>query len=293
LALENRIKSRKDTKWEILRNAVICTGIAFSQSTKTNIGVSGIASAEINFKELTNSLKGDGSIGNDIDVIYYHATDFLTRALSQLRKNDVDYRIVIFIDDLDRCLPEKSLEVIESIKSFFDLQGIVFVLGMNSNSITSIIRQKYGNDTTITGFDFLKKIVQLPFLIPEWNETDMHKFIDEVIINELQGSEDLIDALKNNKEMIIRAVEKNPREMKRFTNNIILAKSIFNKPLSNLIAVQALRFRPEWNRLLAIITDDEIRKSFFSDFKNLDINDEQSKTQFLEKYPSIAKEYEC
>ncbi|MDQ3902909.1 MAG: hypothetical protein M3247_04530 [Thermoproteota archaeon] len=109
----------------------------------------------------------------------------------------------------------------------------------------------------------------------------MHKFIDEVIINELQGSEDLIDALKNNKEMIIRAVEKYPREMKRFTNNIILAKSIFNKPLSNLIAVQALRFHPEWNRLLAIITDEEIRKSFFSDFKNLDINDEQSKTQFL------------
>ena len=102
---------------------------------------------------------------------------------------------------------------------------------MNSNSITSIIRQKYRNDTTITGFDFLKKIVQLPFLIPEWNETDMHKFIDEVIINELQGSEDLIDALKNNKEMIIRAVEKYPREMKRFTNNIILAKSIFNKPI--------------------------------------------------------------
>ncbi|MDQ3902908.1 MAG: KAP family NTPase [Thermoproteota archaeon] len=52
---------------------------------------------------------------------------------------------------------KKSLQVIESIKSFFDLQGIVFVLGMNSNSITSIIRQKYGNDTTITGFDFLKK----------------------------------------------------------------------------------------------------------------------------------------
>jgi predicted KAP-like P-loop ATPase len=172
LALEDHIK-RNDTKWEIIRNAIIRTATAFSQSNKANIEIAGIASAEINFKELTNSLKGDGSIGNDIDVIYYHATDFLNNALIQLRKNDTDYRIVIFIDDLDRCLPEKSLEVIESIKSFFDLEGIIYVLGMNSNSITSIIQQKYGNDPTITGFDFLKKIVQLPFLIPEWNEGDM------------------------------------------------------------------------------------------------------------------------
>jgi predicted KAP-like P-loop ATPase len=193
LALEDHIK-RNDTKWEIIRNAIIRTATAFSQSNKANIEIAGIASAEINFKELTNSLKGDGSIGNDIDVIYYHATDFLNNALIQLRKNDTDYRIVIFIDDLDRCLPEKSLEVIESIKSFFDLEGIIYVLGMNSNSITSIIQQKYGNDPTITGFDILKKIVQLPFLIPEWNEGDMSKFIDEVIIKELQVSEDLVNA---------------------------------------------------------------------------------------------------
>jgi hypothetical protein len=100
-----------------------------------------------------------------------------------------------------------------------------------------------------------------------------------------------VNAFKNNKEMIIRAAEKNPREMKRFTNNIILAKSIFNKPISNLIAVQALRFRPEWNKFLIFITDDENRKNFFSDFKQVDMNDEKSKMQFLKKYPTIAKQY--
>ncbi len=30
-----------------------------------------------------------------------------------------DFRIVIFIDDLDRCTPERALEILESIKTFF------------------------------------------------------------------------------------------------------------------------------------------------------------------------------
>jgi len=290
LALEDHIK-RNETKWETVRNAIIRTANAFSESTKANIGITGIASAQIDFEKLVNSFKGDGTIGNDVDVIYYHATDFLNMALSQLRKSDSDYRIVIFIDDLDRCLPEKSLEVIESIKSFFDLEGIVYVLGMNSSSITSIIKQKYGDDPTITGFDFLKKIVQLPFLIPDWNESDLSKFIDDVIIKELRGSDNMVNAFRNDRLMIIKAAEKNPREMKRFANNIILAQSIFDKPLSNLIAVQALRFRPEWNKFLSFITDDGKRKTFFEEYKNLNTKTDESKKQFLEKYPAIAEGY--
>ena len=38
-------------------------------------------------------------------------------------------RFVVFIDDLDRCLPDKALQVLESMKLFFDLDGFVFVVG--------------------------------------------------------------------------------------------------------------------------------------------------------------------
>jgi predicted KAP-like P-loop ATPase len=70
-------------------------------------------------------------------------TGFLEKALQELRKQDSDYRIVIFIDDLDRCNPEKALEVLESIKSFSDIEGIVYVIGMDSETINSLIKKKY------------------------------------------------------------------------------------------------------------------------------------------------------
>jgi KAP family P-loop domain len=84
-----------------------------------------------------NHLKGLGSWGGDRNGIYYHVTDFLESALKDLRKDDKDYRIAIFIDDLDRCSPERALEVLESIKSFFDIEGIVYVIGMDSETINS------------------------------------------------------------------------------------------------------------------------------------------------------------
>src|SRR5262249_514586 len=40
-------------------------------------------------------------------------------------------RIVIFVDDLDRCLPESALQVLDSIKIVFDFEGIVFVVGLD------------------------------------------------------------------------------------------------------------------------------------------------------------------
>jgi predicted KAP-like P-loop ATPase len=40
-------------------------------------------------------------------------------------------RIVVFVDDLDRCLPQGALEVLEAMKLFFDLEGFIFVVGLD------------------------------------------------------------------------------------------------------------------------------------------------------------------
>ena len=42
-------------------------------------------------------------------------------------------RLVVFVDDLDRCLPEKSVEVLEAIKLFLDVKGCIFLLGLDQD----------------------------------------------------------------------------------------------------------------------------------------------------------------
>ena len=42
-----------------------------------------------------------------------------------------DGRLVVFVDDLDRCLPEKAIEILEAIKLFLHVPQTIFVLGMD------------------------------------------------------------------------------------------------------------------------------------------------------------------
>ncbi len=52
-------------------------------------------------------------------------------------------RLVVFVDDLDRCLPEKAIEVLEAIKLFLDAEGCVFILGLDQDVISRGIEMKY------------------------------------------------------------------------------------------------------------------------------------------------------
>jgi KAP family P-loop domain len=77
----------------------------------------------------------------------------------------------------------------DSIKTFFDIEGIVYVIGMDSGSINSIIKEKYGEGSDVKkGLDYLQKIVQLPFRVPTWKEKDISRSIGKTISRGLEGS---------------------------------------------------------------------------------------------------------
>ncbi len=114
---------------------------------------------------------------------------------------------------------------------------MIYVIGMDSESINSIIRKKYGDDFS-KGLDYMQKIVQLPFQIPTWKEVEISKSISKIISFGLKDSI-LADQFEKNKQLIVKAIRLNPREIKRFINNVILAKMVLGKPIHELIAVQA------------------------------------------------------
>ena len=99
-------------------------------------------------------------------------------ALNEINKEN-NLRIVVFIDDLDRCAPDKVLEVLESIKIFLGISGFIYVLGLNQNVIETCINNKY-KDLNIKGEDYVKKIIQIPFRIPEWREKELKNYVNAI-----------------------------------------------------------------------------------------------------------------
>ena len=103
-------------------------------------------------------------------------------------------RLVVFVDDLDRCLPEKAVEVLEAIKLFLDVPGCVFILGLDQEVIARGIEIKYrelglsggasGEDRKrflIDGTRYLEKIIQVPFQIPPIERGHMGSFVKELV----------------------------------------------------------------------------------------------------------------
>lgn len=103
---------------------------------------------------------------------------------SLLRSVDVA-RIIVFIDDLDRCSSEKIVEAFETIKLFLNTPETTFVIGADAPKIEQAIGTVYQvAERTRPSFarDYLEKIVQLPFSIPEQRARDVAAYVGMLVL---------------------------------------------------------------------------------------------------------------
>lgn len=140
-----------------------------------------------------------------------------------------DYqRVVVFIDDMDRCLPESAVELLEAIKLFLKAENCIFVLGVDKRVIIESIRVRYkdftissdGAESPITGDNYLEKIIQLSFQLPPIRTEDIEDFITEL---------DLPKFYEPYIGMISKGIEQNPRKVKRFLNNLELQRTLASR----------------------------------------------------------------
>ncbi|AHG89255.1 KAP P-loop domain protein [Gemmatirosa kalamazoonensis] len=89
-------------------------------------------------------------------------------------------RVLITIDDLDRCEPDKAVEVLQAINQLLDRRSFVVCLGIDARVITAAVEQHYEEllgPAGITGYEYLDKIVQIPFRIPEPTSDELKRFL--------------------------------------------------------------------------------------------------------------------
>ena len=133
------------------------------------------------------------------------------------KKNE---RLVVFIDDLDRCLPEKAIEVLEAIKLFLDVKGCIFLLGVEQGVIEQGIKYKYaGKAVGIDGGQYLEKIIQLPFRLPKIEPSSMKPFVHGLAAFSDERCE----------EVFAEGLETNPRRVKRAVNVFLFISKLADK----------------------------------------------------------------
>jgi len=188
---------------------------------------------------------------NDIEASLYleQSTYFsLYESLNKISLGNGD-KIIVFIDDLDRCLPDASIKLLEQIKLILDQPGFIFVIGaakkILEDYLAYVFEKEYGlsdHKKMREAKKYLDKIIQLPINLPAPSK---HKF-DELIKALCQES----GLPADNQELIeiIRWVSKeNPRDAIRFINTIVVSSKVnVQSPLEQVTLNEGLVFHSEW-----------------------------------------------
>jgi hypothetical protein len=150
---------------------------------------------QVNNQSLTELLKSD-----PLQSIYLNIPQWIEKITLFENVN-----FVFLIDDLDRCLPENTLKMLESIKLFLDVPSCAFVLAVDDdvvergvvhhyrdylqqNNNTIIYMNKEDEENTksnepkmqelpITGHEYLEKMIQLPLRLPTPNTSNVRSFL--------------------------------------------------------------------------------------------------------------------
>ena len=113
-------------------------------------------------------------------------------------------RLVIFIDELDRCRPDTILDTLEAMKLFMFKGKVAFVIGADERHISYAVKSKFKDIEGIQiniGKEYLEKLIQYPVKIPRLNSDEVETYISCLLLqSELE--KDVFDNLINEIEKI-------------------------------------------------------------------------------------------
>jgi len=132
-----------------------------------------------------------------------------------------DERLVVFIDDLDRCLPETAVALLEALKLYCDESRCVFVIGIDNWVVQHGIEIRYGKQLAMNGRDYLRKMIQVAFVIPDPDEDELATFVDAQVPEFVAGGDARVVS-----RMVCSAMGGNPRQIKRFFNTLRLTHAL-------------------------------------------------------------------
>lgn len=131
-------------------------------------------------------------------------TEDKTNAVADFRKDFEDLlkatkfkKLVVLIDDLDRCTPDRIIDNLEAIKLFLNVPNTAFVIGADSRIVKHAIEFKYGGkekkldpDNPEIVKDYLEKLIQIPYYLPKLSDSEVETYISLLICKRELSKED-------------------------------------------------------------------------------------------------------
>lgn len=165
----------------------------------------------------------DAEAEADRDTIYYEGLDNIQREMKLIIKEEPKSRVVVFIDDLDRCSPATIMQAFESVKVFLEIVGFIYIIALNEQVLSSKIGSEYGDKMTKR---YIRDLIQVPIELPLQDHRDSYYLISN-LAKKLDDS--YSELLIENARLIADTIEPNPTEIKRFINRFVVSSDLYRQ----------------------------------------------------------------
>lgn len=226
------------------------------ESCELKAGIPGLGSIGIGASTVRSILREWGDMTHP-ERAFLNVFEDRLRAWVARQLGD-DERMVIFIDDLDRCLPGVVLEVLEALKLYLNLPHLIFVLGVDRSVVQAIVRKHYAEAglSSVKADSYLDKMFQVEVSIAP-SEGSMDGYFSRQIglLNDTTDGAwtKTLEKAGDHRfescppfhtiiESAIRSLARhNPREVKRLLNSTLM-RGMAAERLGTLPGDPALRF---------------------------------------------------
>jgi len=143
---------------------------------------------------------------------------------------DLNKTLIVFIDNLDRCLPRNAILTLEAVRLFLFLPQTAFVIAADEDMIRLAVSEHYkaGNSKRLVA-DYLDKLVQIPVQVPRPGVAEIRAFLFLLLLQSPEDvgarlSEESFEAIRALLEGYLRASWKEPPPTLQAVANVAGAK---------------------------------------------------------------------
>jgi hypothetical protein len=158
-------------------------------------------------------------------------------------------KIVLLIDDLDRCQPVDIVDLLESLKLFLDVKNVVTVIAIDKEVIDRGVEVKYQNFSFAKerfaglGAEYLEKMIQIPVYLYPLHPDQVSEYIQKHDLSKIVGTQ---------LDLLMAALRPNPRKIKRVLNAMALSEAALkDSPLDRRLTTGLTILRVEEPDLFA------------------------------------------
>ena len=136
------------------------------------------------FQTITNLTKIDVSCSKEIDC--FEEFDKYRKVIEEYQLILAEYcrnkKLIFMVDELDRCLPEYQIKVLEMLYHFLNVPNLIVLIAIDKDKIETAIKNMFGIKTDVYGY--LSKFIQYEIDLPTGNSCQYRLNLMKFKVNE-------------------------------------------------------------------------------------------------------------